>query len=70
MLVAKDCKAIHDIVLAVARFNTRDRDVTDILDLLGLLDQLEKQHFWDWLNEHDPNPKKWLIYQGNRGGIA
>lgn len=70
MLVAKDCKAIHNIVLAMARLKPSDRDVADILDLLSRLDQLEKQHFWDWLHEHDPNLKKWLIYQGNRGGIA
>lgn len=70
MLAARICKAIHDIVFTVARFRTSDRDFADILDLLSRLDQLEKQHLWDWLNEHDPNLGKWLIYRGNRGGIA
>ncbi|NER80591.1 MAG: hypothetical protein F6K42_13655 [Leptolyngbya sp. SIO1D8] len=61
---------LHRWLTTVLRSNPTKVDIDDCLDLLGKLSQSEKQAFWTWLSQHDPNLKKWLTQQGQQRRAA
>ena len=62
----RDCKALLGVIQAFARMapHQSDRDLADLFDLLGQLEQGQKQAFWGWLGETAPNVRKWLMVAG------
>ncbi|MFM7529792.1 MAG: hypothetical protein ACKO63_15135 [Nodosilinea sp.] len=64
-----DCEALLSVInrfLSIAPHS--DRDLADLFDLLGQLEQGQKQAFWAWLGANAPNVKKWLMAKGGGGG--
>ena len=60
-----DCEALLSVInrfLSIAPHS--DRDLADLFDLLGQLEQRQKQAFWAWLGANAPNVKKWLMAKG------
>lgn len=54
---------IHRLLVTIIRGNPAGA-AEDIFEMLGRLDESDKQQFWAWLTKHDPNLKQWLIAQG------
>lgn len=57
---------LHRWLTTVVRNKPDWEDIEDCFDLLSRLSQQEKQAFWAWLTQHDPNLKQWLVQQGRR----
>ena len=66
---AEICADIHRLLLTIIR-GAPTRAAEDIFDLLERLDQDDKRLFWNWLTQHDPNLKQWLIKQGTQRRAA
>jgi len=67
----KDCKALLDVILAfIPQYNAAptDNDLADLFDLLGMLEQKEKESFWKYMGDHALNTRNWLA--NNRPKIA
>jgi hypothetical protein len=61
---AEICADIHRLLVTIIRGNPPGA-ADDIFEMLGRLDVTDKQQFWGWLSQHDPNLKRWLIQQGS-----
>ena len=64
-MTTEDCEALLSVLntfLAMAPHS--DRDLADLFDLLGRLEQGQKAAFWAWLGENAPNVRKWLMATG------
>ena len=63
------CTDIHRLLVTIIRGNPAEA-AEDIFEMLGRLDEDDKQQFWAWLTEHDPNLKHWLVRQGRQRRVA
>jgi len=60
-----DCQALLEVIQAFIRMAPHsDRDLADLMDLLGQLEQGQKVAFWAWLGENAPNVRRWLMAKG------
>jgi hypothetical protein len=62
-----DCEALLGVIRQFLswRGHTQE-DLSDLFDLLGLLELAEKQAFWAWLGANAPNVRRWLIASSDR----